>query len=133
MTVLVSIITTSYGLALLMIFHGPKTQHKFYLISKFHSQSAHSKLRHDLYQSAQSSKCCLRPYSGKSVKNKLHLKRFMSVFCNRRGADRFFSIPHLNKSAVFTFYLFWVKGPLSQYKPALLCSKIARQISHENE
>ena len=32
----VSIITTSYGLALLKIFHGPKTQHKFNFISKFH-------------------------------------------------------------------------------------------------
>jgi hypothetical protein len=62
-----------------MIFHGPKTQYKSYLISKFHSQSAHSKLRHDLYQSGQSSKCCLRPYSGKSVKNKLHQQNMSTM------------------------------------------------------
>jgi hypothetical protein len=32
-----------------------------------------------------------------------------------------------------TFHLFWVKAPLSQGRPALLCSKTAWLISHENE
>jgi hypothetical protein len=32
-----------------------------------------------------------------------------------------------------TFHLFWVKAPLSQGRPALLYSKTAWLISHENE
>ena len=32
-----------------------------------------------------------------------------------------------------TLHLFWVKAPLSQGRPALLCSKTAWQISHKNE
>ena len=32
-----------------------------------------------------------------------------------------------------TFHLFWVKAPLSQDRPALLCSKTAWLISRENE
>jgi hypothetical protein len=35
--------------------------------------------------------------------------------------------------SVFTFYLFLVKAPLSQYRAALLCSKMEIQISHGNE
>ena len=54
-------------------------------------------------------------------------------FCKRRGADGFFSIPHQLQFATFTFHLFWVNTPLCQGRAALLCSKIARQISHENE
>ena len=34
---------------------------------------------------------------------------------------------------VETLHLFWVKAPLSQGRSALLCSKTAWQISHENE
>ena len=30
--------------------------------------------------------------------------------------------------SLFTFYLFWVKAPLSQYRPALLSSKMEVQI-----
>ena len=33
----------------------------------------------------------------------------------------------------FTFYLFWVKVPLSQHRPPLLCSKMELLISHEDE
>ena len=61
------------------------------------------------------------------------IKRFMSVFCKRRGADGSFSIPHLMHFCILTFHLFWVNTPLCQGRAALLCSKIARQISHENE
>ena len=61
------------------------------------------------------------------------VKRFMSVFCKRRGADDFFLMVNLPAVSVFTFYLFWVKAPLSQHRPALLCSKIEIQISHDNE
>ena len=61
------------------------------------------------------------------------LKRFMSVFCKRRGADDFFLMVNLPAVSVFTFYLFWVKTPLSQHRGALLCSKMEIQISHENE
>ena len=43
------------------------------------------------------------------------LKRFMSVFC------------------ILTFHLFWVNTPLCQDRTTRLCSKIARQISHQNE
>ena len=41
--------------------------------------SAHSELKHDLYQSAQSSKCCVRPYSGESVKNKLNQQNMSTM------------------------------------------------------
>ena len=40
---------------------------------------------------------------------------------------------HLIEMHPLTFHLFWVKVPLSQYRPVLLCSYIARLISHENE
>ena len=43
------------------------------------------------------------------------LKRFMSIFCKRRGADNFFLMDNLPAVSVFTFYLFWVKAPLSQF------------------
>jgi len=61
------------------------------------------------------------------------VKRFMSIYCKRRGADGSFSIPHLMHFCILTFHLFWVNTPLCQGRAALLCSKIARQISHENE
>ena len=32
-----------------------------------------------------------------------------------------------------TFHLFWVKAPVSQGRPALLCSETAWPISHKNE
>ena len=32
-----------------------------------------------------------------------------------------------------TFHLFWVKAPVSQGRPAPLCSETARPISHKNE
>ena len=60
------------------------------------------------------------------------LKRFMSIFCKRRGADDFFLMVNLPEVSVFTFYLFWIKAPLSQHRPELLCSKVEIQISHEN-
>ena len=62
------------------------------------------------------------------------LKRFMSVFCKRRGADAFFMVK-LPAVSVFTFYLFWVKTQLSQHehRGALLCSKMEKQIFHENK
>ena len=47
--------------------------------------------------------------------------------------DDFFLMINLPAASVFTFYLFWVKTPLSQHRPALLCSKMEIQISHENE
>ena len=37
------------------------------------------------------------------------VKRFMSVFGKRRGADDFFLMVNLPAVSVFTFYLFWVK------------------------
>ena len=40
----------------------------------------------------------------------------MSIFCKRRGADNFFHM--VNLPSVFTFYLFWVKVPLSQHRIA---------------
>ena len=64
---------------------------------------------------------------------RLKVKRFMSVFCKRRGADDFFLMVNLPAVSFFTFYLFWVKAPLPQHRPALLCSKIELLISHENE
>jgi hypothetical protein len=51
------------------------------------------------------------------------VKRFMSDFCKRRGADDFFIMVHLPAVSVFTFYLFWVKAPLSQHRPALNAAK----------
>ena len=65
-------------------------------------------------------------------KKQFQVKRFMSGFCRRRSADDFFlNIPAVS---VFTFYLFWVKTPLSQHRPALmLCSKMEIYITHENE
>ena len=63
----------------------------------------------------------------------VYIKRFVSFFGFRRGADGFFSIPHLNKKRTLTFHLFWVNAPLCQGRGALLCSKIARKISHEYE
>ena len=70
--------------------------------------------------------------SGFLIETYLFLKRFMSVFCKRRGADDFFLMVNLPAVSVFTFYLFWVKAPLSQHRPALLCSKMEVQILHEN-
>ena len=61
------------------------------------------------------------------------VKRFMSVFCKRRGADDFFLMVNLPAVSVFTFYLFWVKVPLAQHRAALLCSKMELQIPHEIE
>ena len=37
------------------------------------------------------------------------LKRFMSVFCKRRGADGFFLIPHLIKTLTLTFISFGLR------------------------
>ena len=54
-------------------------------------------------------------------------------FCKRRGADGFFSIPHWLQFATFTFHFFLVNTLLGQGRAALHCSKIERQISHENE
>jgi hypothetical protein len=45
------------------------------------------------------------------------LKRFISVFCKRKGADNSFLMVNLHTVSVFTFYLFWVKAPLSQHRP----------------
>ena len=56
------------------------------------------------------------------------VKRFMSVFSKRRGADDFFLMVNLPAVSVFTFYLFWVKAALSQHRPALLYSKMEIQI-----
>ena len=76
----------------------------------------------------------MRPIqSARSRTTDTRLKRFMSVFCKRRGADGSFLIPHLMHFCILTFHLFWVNTPLCQGRAALLCSKIARQISHENE
>ena len=70
--------------------------------------------------------------SGFLIETYLFLKRFMSVFCKRRGADGSFLMPHLMHFCILTFHLFWVNTPLCQGRDALLCSKIARQILHEN-
>ena len=61
------------------------------------------------------------------------LKEVHVRFCKRRGTDNFFLMVNLPVVSVFTFYLFWVKVPLSQHRPALLCSKMEIQISHKNE
>ena len=50
---------------------------------------------------------------------RVRVKRFMSVFCKWRDADDFFLIGNLLAISDFTFYLFWVKVPLSQHRPAL--------------
>ena len=54
-------------------------------------------------------------HNGSKAISKSHftrLKRFMSVFCKRRGADDFFLMVDLPAVSVFTFNLFWVKAPL---------------------
>ena len=61
------------------------------------------------------------------------VKRFMTVFLQKKRCRRVLLDPSFDQNAHLTFHFFWVKVPLSQYRPALLCSKIARQISHENE
>ena len=58
---------------------------------------------------------------------------FYLAFVGVRSADR-----HLQPNLYYTlggktFHLFWVKAPLSQGRAALLCSKTAWLISHENE
>ena len=53
-------------------------------------------------------------------------------FLQKKRRTRLFLMVKLPAVSVFTFYLFWVKAPLSQYWPELPCSKIARRISHEN-
>ena len=67
------------------------------------------------------------------VKKPVLFKEGHVRFCKRRGADGFFFIPHQLQFATFTFHLFWVNTLLSQGRAALHCSKIERQISHENE
>ena len=81
-----------------------------------------------------SSPCILLTHTGfKNIHKYVTTKEVHVRFCKRRGADGFFSIPHLLQFATFTFHLFWVNTPLCQGRAALHCSKIERQISHENE
>ena len=56
-------------------------------------------------------KCILQPFLGSFMDyyqgSYLESKRFMSIFCKRRGADGFISIPHIIKTHT-TFHFIWV-------------------------
>ena len=83
--------------------------------------------------------CCLskpiRDFSGKEILESFFLHVpwvFYLAFVAVRSADTY-NLIYNNALGGKAFHLFWVKAPLSQGRPAPLCSKTAWLISHKNE